>query len=67
MIVAGGIKVGLGGGPKDLLNLVNVLVGGAPGSGDGADASDSEYIEEQWWPKEDEAKDVAGGLRGDDP
>ncbi|HEY3435069.1 MAG TPA: hypothetical protein VGK41_05405 [Solirubrobacterales bacterium] len=67
MVVAGGIKVGLGGKPKDLIELVDVLVGGAPDGKGGSDASDSEYIDEQWWPNEDEAKGANGGRGGDDP
>ena len=67
MTIAGGIKVGLGGKPKDLIELVNVLVEGAPDEAGGADASDSEYIDEQWWSTEDEAEGAVDGRRGNDP
>ena len=66
MVIAGGIQLGVGGKkakPAQLMKMVDVLVGGAPEAKNKDDASDSEYIDEQWWSSED----TSDGGRGDDP
>lgn len=66
MTTATAIKVGaMGGKPTDMSELVELLVRGAGGK-KGADASDSEYIEEQWWATDSGDEAVDDGPRGHD-
>jgi hypothetical protein len=57
MVTAAAIKVGaMNGKPKELADVVELLVRGA-GDKKAPDASDSEYIEEQWWGSDGDSDD----------
>jgi len=63
MATATAVRVAIGGGkPKELADMVELLVKG-PTPEQRGESSDSEYLEEQWWPGDDEADDVDGGHR----
>lgn len=67
MTTAAAIGVGaMGKKPSEMIEVIQLLVRGA-GDKKGDDASDSEYIDEQWWGTEDVDEEANGGRRGDDP
>lgn len=67
MVMATAIKLAMSkdGKPRELNDVVEVLVKGADKE-NGSDDAENEYLDESWWETEDDAGDLSDGSRGDD-